>query len=78
MWQEWFDLLVVISIFALGYGLFKLSKSQSEPKYSSIEDEQYQQGREHALLGQQPSLKTEAYLDGYSDGHKVLEQKGTA
>ncbi|WP_323946916.1 hypothetical protein [Aeromonas hydrophila] len=78
MWQEWFFLLVVLSIFALGYGLHKLSKSQSEPKHSSIEDEQYQQGREHALLGQKPLLKTEAYLDGYSDGRKVIEQKGTA
>ncbi|HDX8426070.1 hypothetical protein ACEUAI_13495 [Aeromonas veronii] len=77
MWQEWFFLLVVLSIFALGYGLHKLSTSQSEPKYSSIEDEQYQQGREHALLGQKPSLKTEAYLDGYSDGHKIFKAKGS-
>lgn len=78
MWQQWFVLLVVAAIFVLGYWLRKSTKTQSEPKYTSVENEQYQQGREHALLGKKPMLNTEAYLDGYSDGRKVLEQKGTA
>ncbi|MGN5180790.1 hypothetical protein ACTG1X_21570 [Aeromonas veronii] len=71
MTSEWVVFFGAISI--IGIGGWLLMRDKKIEQKPSIEDEHYRLGRVHALSGEKPSLKTEAYQDGFSDGLKELQ-----
>ncbi|MEM0550344.1 MULTISPECIES: hypothetical protein [Aeromonas] len=74
MAQEWIVFFVVVSVIVICcWRLKRNGKTQEQPTH--VDDEHYQLGWEHALAGKKPSLETEAYQDGYSDGRKALKKK---
>ncbi|WFG00148.1 hypothetical protein [Aeromonas caviae] len=68
---KWVLLFVAFLIVGGCWLLVRNDRRNNKPQQqSTVEEEHYRLGREHALAGEKASLATEAYKDGFSDGLK--------